>query len=349
MGGSGPESVMPRIGTHRRRCLFLALLLSAFVGRRAEAGEPVRVPGTGVRLAPPDGFVATERFPGFRSEDGAATIQVTEMPGPYAEVKGALATEALAKRGMMLLSVADATVNGAPGVLARVSQAFEGTWYLKWMVLGGDASGTVLLVGTFPEAAAARFEAPIRAALLGATWTPHAARDVFEGLPFRLVATERLKVAGRMANAVLLNETGKVPSASPEEALLVVGLSHSAVPQADLVAFSKRRALATESLAGVTDLEGTSTKVAGLEAYELVARAKDAKSGEARHLYQVIALDGTGYWLVQGIVPSSRAEGMIAEFRTVVASLRKAPAASEAGAKPPASPSPVPPAPKGGG
>lgn len=338
-----PDRTTPhRLRTAARGAV--ALLLAALAGV-AVAADALRVQGTAVKLAPPEGFVASERFPGFRNDDGTVSIMVTEMPGPFAEVRKMFEGDGLAKRGVKLLSVTEVTANGAPALLGHAEQAQQGTEFAKWMLIGGDATGSVLIVANYPKSAAAVHEEPLRAALLGATWTAGAARDPFEGLPFRLTATETLKLARRVSNNVAFTESGKLPPASPDEALFVIGVSTSAVAPADLAAFSAKRARATESLTGFGDLVGASVKVAGFDAYEVVVPAKDAKTGAAKRLFQVIALDGSGYWVAQGIAPEARADAMIGEFRKIVASLRRAPA--DGGSEAPAPKAPVPGTPPG--
>ncbi len=46
----------------------------------------VAVPGTSVRLPPPEGFMPADRFPGFMKESTGSSIMVSEIPGPYGEV-----------------------------------------------------------------------------------------------------------------------------------------------------------------------------------------------------------------------------------------------------------------------
>lgn len=333
-----PDRTTPRrLRTAARAAV--ALLVAALAGVAA-AADAVRVQGTGVKLAPPDGFVASERFPGFRNDDGAVSIMVTELPGPFAEARKMFDGDGLAKRGVKLLSVTEVTANGAPALLARAEQTQQGIEFSKWMLIGGDATASVLIVANYPKAAATEHEEPLRAALLGATWTAGAARDPYEGLPFRLTATDTLKLARRVSNNVAFTESGKLPPASPDEALFVVGVSTSAVAPSNLAAFSAKRARATESLTEFGDLAGTPVKVAGLDAYEIVVPAKDAKTGAAKRLFQVIALDGSGYWVAQGIAPEARADALVEEFRRIVASLRRAPA--DGGSEAPAPKAPAP-------
>ena len=54
--------------------LFVVILLQPMY----VVAQPIRVTGTSIVLAPPPGFVASERFPGFERADLQASIMVTE-------------------------------------------------------------------------------------------------------------------------------------------------------------------------------------------------------------------------------------------------------------------------------
>lgn len=58
------------------------------------------VVGTRVSLAPPVEFIPSAQFPGYQQESTGASIMVTEIPGPFAEVSAGFARPSeLAKRG----------------------------------------------------------------------------------------------------------------------------------------------------------------------------------------------------------------------------------------------------------
>lgn len=193
--------------------------------------EPVRIPGTNVSLQPPAGFERSESFPGFQSAEQQASIMVTQMPAPVAEVMKGMNKETLATRGMTLLSSNPETAGGRDALLLQVAQAAGGAEYLKWMLVTGDPKSTVLVVGTFPKSAGEEVGAAIRTSLL---------------------------------------------------------------------------------------------TMGGLKAWELLADAKDVKSGTPIRLYQVIAPDeGGGYFIVQGLVGMDRAAEILPELRRVTASFRR--------------------------
>lgn len=310
--------------SHSRASFAASLVLAVLVSSPA-AAEPVRVPGTGVSLQPPAGFSLAENYPGFQSAEQQASIMVTQMPAPVAEIRKAMTKDMLATRGITLLSSKEETVGGREALLLQVAQSAAGTDYLKWMLVTGDPKETVMIVGTFPKSAGEEVGAAIRTALLSASLAAAAPGDPFEGLQFRITATQALKIAGRVSNLLLLNESGSLGTLGPGEPVYVIGSSIRPGGSGDLKAFSEARAKQTEQIRDLENLSGREITIGGLAAYELLADAKDVKSGTAIRLYQVIAPDGDGgYFIVQGLVGTDRAAGMLPEFRRVTESFRRA-------------------------
>jgi len=305
----------------------LAILVSSALGCSvavsARAADPVRVPGTTTSLEPPSGFSPAERFPGFQNRELQSSIVVTELPAPAAALIAGMTEEGLASKGMQLLSSSKQQVGGRAAVLLHTAQNAGGTEFLKWMLLTGDETSSVMVVGTFPKSLEAKVGDAIRSALLSASWSKAGSGDSFEGLSFRVTPSSKLKVAGRFMNLLLLSESGSMTQQDPAEAYYVVGPSVSTVPIEDLQAFSETRAKQTAQVKEVQNVQGRAFELGKLRAYELLADAADAKSGLPLRLYQVVALDGDGYVIAQGFVGAARASEMLAEFRSVTESFER--------------------------
>jgi len=296
--------------------LMMALALPA-------VADPVRVPGTDVSLEPPPGFSLSESYPGFQNAEQKASIMVTQMPAPVAEVMKAMNKEALATRGMTLLSSNPETVGGREALLLHVSQTAGGAEFLKWMLVTGNPKTSVMVVGTFPKGSGEAVGAAIRKSVLTAVMGAAEASDPFEGLLFRITPTQGLKIANRVSNMLILTETGKSGTLGPAEPVYIVGSSISPSVIGELKAFSEARARKTEQIQDLANLSGREIKLGGLAAYELLADAKDVKSGTPVRLYQVIApSDAGGYFIVQGLVGMDRAAVVVPEFRRVTESFR---------------------------
>src|SRR5207247_1481179 len=100
--------------------------------------DVVHIPGTKVSLEPPKGFVRAARFTGFQQTDLQASIMVTEIPGPMAEVAKGTSKAVLATRGMSLISEQTEKIGGREARVVKVSQKAAGIEFLKWMLLMGD-------------------------------------------------------------------------------------------------------------------------------------------------------------------------------------------------------------------
>ena len=307
------------------RTIFKPLAFAAAIALSPlVVAAPVAVPGTTVTLDAPTGFVAAERFPGFQREDLGASIMVTELPAPADDMKKAMTKDALASRGMTLHSAQTVKVGGVESVLLHVSQTANGMEFLKWMLVTGDPSQTVMVVGTFPKAAEAAASDPVRKAVLSTTRDASAKADPWAGLPFRIEPTAKLKLARRITNMLVLTQSGTVgPGGSPGDPVYVVGESVSNVASTDVEALSRTRLSQTAQIKDLRNVEGRNLTVGGLGAYELVADATHVQTGDAVRVCQTIALDGRGYVIFLGIVGSALADTYLPEFRSVTASFRR--------------------------
>lgn len=312
--------------TKRAMIVAAAAILMVAASEVTIAQQPVRVSGTKVSLVPPAGFSPAARYPGFERRDPHASIMVTELPGPAAQMQRGMTPGRLASRGMHLLGSSRHLVDGHEALLLRLSQNAGGYEVLKWMLIAGDDDGTVMVVATFPKEADALLAEPARASLLTTTLGTAAAGpgDHFEGLPFRVSPTRTLKIAGRVSNLIVLTESGAIGPQGPDACVFIVGSSIAEVRVADLRAFAEARVRETEKVSSVRIVEARELAIGGLPAYEIVATAIDPRTGRSLTLYQVLLLDDASYFVMQGLVVQPRAAAMVPEFQRVAASFAKA-------------------------
>jgi hypothetical protein len=312
-----------RIRATRRISVIVASALLAWAGF-ASTGQalPVRVPGTTVTLVPPAGFTPADRFPGFQRVDMSASIVVSELPGPAETMQKGMTRETLASRGMTLIRSETVKASGKDALLIHVSQSVDGKEYLKWMLIAGDEKKLVMIVGTFPKEAS-ELSLSIKRAILSASWSSLTKTPTNEGLTFRIFPTATLKRAGRVANMLVFNESGKMGPGDATQAVLVVGSSISDASIENVEKFARERATKTSQVGPLRNIEGRELTTDGLPGYELVAEATDRKTGREVRMYQLILADQTTYYIAQGFVAASRGPAIVDQFRKVTGSFRR--------------------------
>ena len=308
------------------RALSLTLLFSCLASASFALAVPSRVPGTKVWMDPPAGFVPSERFAGFENAASAASIVVSELPGPASTMQRGMTSETLASRGMTLIRRETLKVDGQDAVLLHVSQSQSGADFFKWILIGGDDSKCVMIVAAFP-AGLSDLSPTMRRAVLSATWAgvggAKRAINPYEGLMYRVDGTKALRLAGRMGNLLVFSETGSMEPSDAQDAMLFIGNSLSEVKIVDVEAFARERAGQTARVGPLRNVEGRAVKADGLAGYELVGETSDLKSNKALRMYQFVVADDANYYLAQGFVSPARAETMLPEFRKITASFRR--------------------------
>jgi hypothetical protein len=303
------------------RLATLGALAAALLALPAAAAR-IDVPGTAVSLEPPPGFVLAERFPGFGNEQNGASILVTEIPGPFSAVIAGMTPEGLASRGMTMESTERLpAAGGGETLLVGATQRAGETMIRKWLAISGDETASRIVMASFP-AEAAELAAPLRAAVLSAG--PAAAPpDRLAGLPFTVVERAPLAIAHRVANGLLLTESGVLRTLAPGEPRMVVGASLSGVDLADLAAFATARLAKSDQFTAGQTLRSAAVDVGGLSGWEIEAEGADQPSGETVRIYQLIVRDGpTSYLIAQAMVAPARWAELLPAFHAVGRSMR---------------------------
>ncbi|WP_420126557.1 hypothetical protein [Longimicrobium sp.] len=306
----------------RRRGTALVVLL-ALAAPAAAAAQPRQVPGTRVTLQPPDGFIPAERFSGFQRAEDNASIVVVQLEAPFAQMEGRLTDEAFAEQGMRVRGSEQLSVDSLRARLVAVTQEARGEAFDKWALMFGDGEVTVIITATYPQRLAPSLDEAMRRAVLSARLGDRAPADPLAGLNFRIDEGPRLRIAQRLGNTLLLNESGRIPNPGPASPFLVVGVSVAPSDLGDLEAFSRRRITQTASFSRISNITGSAVTIDGSPAYELFADAVQTESSTPVRLYQVVVAEGSHYHLIQASAGVESAAEFIPEFQAIARTLRR--------------------------
>jgi hypothetical protein len=303
--------------------LSLSMLALVTLGGLKAISQPVfsKVPGTAVQLAPPEGFQPSKLFLGFEQQNTGASILVTEMPIPKAEIPKVLeklnSAAALGSRGIRILESKKIVISGISGKLLLVSQSNRGVDFLKWVVAIAEGDRVLIVTAPFPESEAATLKEPLRRTITSLTWTPSQPAPQLEGLPFTFQPAGDLQVWTRFSNNVILTPNGVQSPIPASQPFLILGSAYQTVYLPDLAKFSRKRLKTTSEVRGLTEVSGSSKTISGHSAFELVARGYDQKTNTPLTIYQVIIKTEQTYYLVQGLVPDPKAQKYLPIFRAV--------------------------------
>ena len=157
-------------GLRNARILLATLLFLSLGTAGVSAAE--QVPGTGVSLDPPRGFVLSSRFAGFQRSDASSSISVTQVQRPYRQVRAGMNRHDLGRQGMQLLVVTKEMVSGRDARLLYVIQEYKGTTFRRWMLVFGDQARTVMVVASYPQALMDSLDEVMRSSVMSTRWDP---------------------------------------------------------------------------------------------------------------------------------------------------------------------------------
>jgi hypothetical protein len=296
----------------------------------AFATDAIYPPGSRVGLIPPKDMVVSRRFSGFENPAKLASITIAEMPPEaYPQLAASLSRDALKGQGVSVTSHETLTIAGHPAVLIVGDQ--EGPAKLrKWVLALGDPATTTLLVaqstGTKEGASSGYSDAQMRAALMSvALRAPLSIDEQMAALPFRLgdrAGFRALKVLS--GNSLLLTDGPKDVIKAVEQPIVVLASSYNPVPPAGegRDQFARAALASSQSLTDVVVERSQGFRQNGQDWHEIVARAKDAPSGQDVVVMQTIRFAPTVTVRMVGLTRTEERDQNLTRFRTVVDNLQ---------------------------
>jgi hypothetical protein len=311
------KSTTPNTAITEPRSPAPSTLPSAAVEREL----PPAIPGTQVRLVPPDGFEPATTFQGYQHVPTHASVMVTDLPGGLETILPAFTDEdRLRTEGIRVIEASDLEHAALPGRLLHVEQQAQSMVVEKWIWVFGDADACVIVMGTCMKDHCPEQLAMLRAAVTSAVWDRTTPTDPLDGLGFRLGDTGGLRFAKRLANLVVYTDSGEV-ELNPEHGVsFMIGPAMGSGPISDRKGFAERRAgqLPLDDLQFET-IEPTS--IDGLHGYTLVGTFE--RKGFDHFVYVVIVFEESNYWIGSGSAPATQRSKYLPVFQEMAASLRR--------------------------
>ena len=295
--------------------------------------------GTGVSLVVPDGFRLSQDFPGIGRAEDLSSVLITELDVPLSIAADAFTESALKQRGIELESTSPIEVDGRQATLIRATQRIGSMTFRKWFLLLGSQTRSVLLTATTP----AQFEERHRDALVhtleGARWNEASRPASAPALSFRVKDAPPLRIVRSGNDSIVLSDPAVAKGhVAP---VVTVGASQARVDVGDLAAFARSRLEETVSIREISiDSQGPRA-LGALRGHQISATALDTQSGRSVHVQQILASDGSRYYLMQGILDVEDAARLAPAFEALAASFELAPgpaASGAAGARGPGAP-----------
>jgi hypothetical protein len=288
----------------------------------AGATEAIFPPGSRIGLVPPAGFVPSQSFRGFEDRDKNAAILILEMPsGAFSEIDKAMTAAALKRQGVTLEKRERLTLKTGRALLMVGRQESGGEHFRKWILIAPTASATAMLTVQIPDQAKAAYpDSIVRSALTTLAMRPSVPIDEeLALLPFHLQDLGGLRpFRVERSNTVFLTEGPQDTIEPAEQPLLMVSIARGG-PERERDRNEFARSLFT-SLGGLKELRFVGAdllRLGPVQIHEIMAEAKDVKTGSDLKLVQWLRFGSGGYVRLVGAARSDAWHDAFPRFRTV--------------------------------
>ena len=121
---------------------------------------------------------------------------------------------------------------------------------------------------------------------------------------------------------LMYSKDAQVQPRSVDDPILIAGSALTDWPIGDRKEFSRKRLQLTATVTAIEIETLDEVRVDGLEAVEILAKAKDTDSGKEIRLYQMMVFKGQTYYLIQGMVSLRREDEFMADFQAMARSFK---------------------------
>ncbi|WP_031529535.1 hypothetical protein [Dyadobacter crusticola] len=282
--------------------------------------EHLPIAGTKVSLIPPSGFEKATNFAGFQQTQSGSSIMVMSIPGQFEKLRAGLTKEAFLSQGVEISEIETLTLNGMPGVFLTGTQNAHSNVYSKFILCFGKDDESVMINGAFPQKLQ-EVGKGIKQAILGAYFDANRKVNPFEAIDFEVSTTgSKLVFAKNVANSLIYNMDGKIPTESSDRTSYILAKSFSKVEIEDKKLFCLNRAKQLYPEINIDSVNELS--IDGTTGYELIGTAKNKKFEQDEKIYLAVLFSDNLYYLMIGSSNNDLASNL-QTFKSIARSFRR--------------------------
>lgn len=313
--------------TGLRSIYFVVMLLAAGCsGKKDEQREYVQVPGTPVKIIPPEEFTLAPDLGGFKHNRLTASIMVQESPKDFKTVSNNYADSVQAQQGGELLISLPVVVDSTEAMLYKTFRVSQGLNFVHWSLVMKMQDHVLTVISTYLKQNDKELSGSVKEALL-TTRIDKKASDKNNILSFSIQGDPLKQAKLLQGPSVMYTSNGDWNDQS------IFQLSFFAGPSVDNTIIERSEDFVLGQLKNICadcKVEKDAIKkvlIDSLAGYEIVSYRDDSVSHSRRLKYQVVLFDDIRYYLLVGTA-SERHEENLATFRTIANSFKRKRSAS---------------------
>ena len=266
-----------------RRMVF-STLATLVLAAPALAADPVFPANSRIGLTPPPGFTASPRFPGFENPTAKAVILMNDLPAEaYADIEKGFTDELLKSRGMTVKSRETVTFKDGKGfIVAGPNASSNQARYDTIMIATVSGLTTIVSLQMVETSQATLTDKIVKDSLKTVAvrqQVPEAER--LSVLPYKIGNLAKFRIIRSGQDGVaILTDGPKDAVEAVEQPFMLIGITPGEAPKPEeRDAFARRMFGTAPGIKEIKITRAEPLRIGQAQGYEIVADAKDAKSG----------------------------------------------------------------------
>lgn len=283
------------------RPAILAALALFLAAAPAVAADPVFPVNSRIGLVPPPGFTPSTKFPGFENPQASAAILLAELPADaFPELEKGFTNEVLkSQRGMTVVLREPITLKGGHGIFIAGPKESGGVKSYDSVLIATLSGVTTVVSVQMVEASRAKLtDAVVREAFktvaVRATVPDSEMRSV---LPYKLGNLDGFRLVRTMQNGTAILTLGESDAVTDvAQPFMLIGVAGGEPPKPEeRDTFARRVFSSAPGIKDIKILRAEPLRIGQAQGYEILAEAKDAKSGTDVNTVMWLRFGQSGY------------------------------------------------------
>ena len=302
---------------------FIYLVVFCLVGcsDKKEQREYISVPGTLVKIIPPEEFTLAPDIGDFKHNRLTASIMVQESPKDFKAVSDSYTDSTLMRQGGELLISVPVVVDSTDAMLYKTFRVSRGLNFVQWSLVMKMEDHVVTVIASYLKQNDRELSGKIKEALISTRIDKKSDRK--NSLLSFTIEGQPLKQAKLLQGpSVMFTGNGTWNDQSIFQLSFFAGpsLENAIVERSADFAMGQLRNICADCKVEKDGL--TQVSIDSLDGYEIVSYRNDSAANTQRLKYQVVLFEGTRYYLLVGTASENNKENL-SVFRTIAHTFRR--------------------------